>query len=222
MIVLALDTTGDTCGVALASCTSAGMNLIELREVFGSNVHDARIAELTQGVLSGGNVLIEDVDLVAVSAGPGSFTGTRIGVSFAKGLTLSGRPQLMLVDTARALAGAAHEIAIAAGRRGVMVVIPSHQDMVYTDSYVLADTGDLVRSPFDSPRLQRISEIEEHCCDERVLVCGPGAGACTPSPISGLTRLSARFIAREACRHPVFDNPLTAEPLYRQEFKGRY
>lgn len=224
MIVLALETTGATCGVALASCTPSGMQLIALHEVFGNNIHDARLAGLTQSVLSDGNCTLDDVDLVAVSAGPGSFTGTRIGVSFAKGLTMWGRPQLMLVDTSLALAGAADEVARAIGARGITVIIPSHQDMVYADHFTLDDDPNprYQRATQIGPTVQKISTIDARLLDATNVVCGPGAARCHPSPISGLTRLSARFIAREACRQPLHHDPLTAEPLYRQEFVGRH
>jgi tRNA threonylcarbamoyladenosine biosynthesis protein TsaB len=58
-------------------------------------------------VLDDAGVAVADVGAVAISIGPGSFTGLRIGLSFAKGLAYAGRIPLVAVPTLEALALAA-------------------------------------------------------------------------------------------------------------------
>lgn len=222
MIILALETTGNTCGAAVASCVEGQFVLKGLAEIHEENVHDERLASLVQQVLAATDLRITDVDLVAVSGGPGSFTGTRIGVSFAKGLTLFGQPALAVIDTCESLAQAAVEVARAAGRSRIAVAIPSHRALYYVDHFDVVDA--LITRPHGhtAPRLLPISEIDV----TDALVCGPGARDVDPAAVSGLTRLSARFVALRACMllragTLVPDDPHTAEPLYRQEFTGR-
>jgi tRNA threonylcarbamoyladenosine biosynthesis protein TsaB len=59
---------------------------IALRESVGERNHAARVAVFTDEVLAEAGVAASGLNAVAVSKGPGSYTGLRIGVSFAKGL----------------------------------------------------------------------------------------------------------------------------------------
>lgn len=224
MKILAIETTGQTCGVCIVSTEpQAPFQLMAIHELYREHVHDAQLAVLVETALTSAEMSISDVDVVAVSGGPGSFTGTRIGVSLAKGLCYTNAPRLVVVDTMHAMAEAAKEVAVAADRETVHIVIPSHRDLVYTTAY---------RVQHDAALMQRLVEITLAPINDvrssigADMVCGPGASLVSDSPISGLTRLSSRFVALRAVREirhdtVVFADPLTAEPLYRQEFVGR-
>jgi tRNA threonylcarbamoyladenosine biosynthesis protein TsaB len=80
--ILCIETGTDTCSVALASRGE----LVALRESHGERDHAARVAVYTTEVLSEAGFSMADLSAVAVSRGPGSYTGLRIGVSFAKGV----------------------------------------------------------------------------------------------------------------------------------------
>lgn len=84
---------------------SDGENLITLKED-GSDkyTHAEKLHVFIEGVLSQGGIKFSDLDAVAVSEGPGSYTGLRIGVSSAKGMAYALGIPLIAVNTLRAMA----------------------------------------------------------------------------------------------------------------------
>jgi tRNA threonylcarbamoyladenosine biosynthesis protein TsaB len=69
-----------------------------------SRAHAASLPGLVERVLADAGHQLDDVEAVAVSIGPGSFTGLRVGVAFAKGLAFAGGVPVVAVPTLEALA----------------------------------------------------------------------------------------------------------------------
>lgn len=84
MLVLGINTVGDTCEAALVE----GGVIASLSEPM-SNGHDARLAPLVERLMREAGQAFGDLRRIAVVAGPGSFTGVRVGVAFARGLSLA-------------------------------------------------------------------------------------------------------------------------------------
>lgn len=213
--LLAIETSGSVCSVAV----SIDGNLTSSIEILRPNVHDAVLAQTVQQACQAAGVRVADVDLVAVSSGPGSFTGLRIGVSMAKGLSAASGAKLLGVPSTTALLHAATEVAERCGAKEILAIIPSHQDLYYVARSDVSDKMHLA-----GVSLVRASSLSEMATTSTMVV-GPGANAIEPSPISGLTRHSARFVAFAAWRllqggHPT-DDPLTFGPEYFQEFQPR-
>lgn len=110
--------------------------------------HAARLPELVGRALEEAGVAMRDVGALAVSVGPGSFTGLRVGLSFAKGLAFSSELQLVGVATLEALAAGAPESA-----RTIAVVLDARRGETYVaifrseDEAVERVSDDLSLSP---------------------------------------------------------------------------
>jgi len=94
-MILCLETSTELCSVAL--CTVSGVTAVkESRE---EKSHATRLTIIIEELLSSAGIRVTDLEAVAVSKGPGSYTGLRIGVSVAKGITYAASIPLIGVDT---------------------------------------------------------------------------------------------------------------------------
>ncbi len=98
--VLAIETSQSLCGVCLYF---ADDNYFE-SNIFQKNIHAEKLFELIDSVLQSANVKVNELSSVAVSSGPGSFTGLRIGMSAAKGIAFGSSLPIVPVPTFEALA----------------------------------------------------------------------------------------------------------------------
>jgi tRNA threonylcarbamoyladenosine biosynthesis protein TsaB len=98
-IILHLETSTRMCSVALSS----GGKLIAWKEQGGEYTHAENLTLFIQSVFDTAGIQIKDIDAVAVSKGPGSYTGIRIGVSVAKGLCYALEKPLLAIGTLEAL-----------------------------------------------------------------------------------------------------------------------
>lgn len=99
-MILCLETATSTCSVAL----NHGEQTLALRECQGQNAHSEKITLFVKEVMDEVGIGYDQLDAVAVSQGPGSYTGLRIGVSTAKGICYAAGLRLMAVDTLHAMA----------------------------------------------------------------------------------------------------------------------
>jgi tRNA threonylcarbamoyladenosine biosynthesis protein TsaB len=100
MRILAIDTATWNCSVALVQ---GGVVLAERAERTSSN-HAGTLPRLVEETLAAARARLERGDAIAVTIGPGSFTGLRIALSFAKGLAFAGGYRMIGVPTLDAMA----------------------------------------------------------------------------------------------------------------------
>ena len=100
MKILALDTSATVATVAVTD------DLTPLAEytVNNKNTHSETLLPMIESVLAALSMKISDIDLFALSAGPGSFTGVRIGAATIKGLAFGSKKPCAEVSTLEALA----------------------------------------------------------------------------------------------------------------------
>lgn len=100
MLVLGIETATRTGGVAVVSDTGVLAEYTLNIEV----THSERLMATVDRVLSDTGITVRSIDGIAVSVGPGSFTGLRIGISTVKGLAFTTGLPVSAVPTLRALA----------------------------------------------------------------------------------------------------------------------
>lgn len=94
-LILNIETSGYTCSVAI----SEDDEVILAKETDEKNSHSVKLAPLTNELIKTLNLKPDQLNAVAISRGPGSYTGLRIGTSFAKGLCYSLNIPLLAIDT---------------------------------------------------------------------------------------------------------------------------
>ena len=101
MKILALDSTANTSTVAVLE----NEKLLALYTANIKNTHSETLLPMVKSVFSTLRLTVDDIDAFAVSEGPGSFTGVRIGVATVKGLAFGKDKKCVGVSTIEAMAG---------------------------------------------------------------------------------------------------------------------
>jgi tRNA threonylcarbamoyladenosine biosynthesis protein TsaB len=99
-LILLIETATEVCSVGLAM----DGQIIALKETAQGNSHSANLAVFIDEVLKQASITPKELNAVAVSKGPGSYTGLRIGVSSAKGLCYGLNIPLISVNTLKSMA----------------------------------------------------------------------------------------------------------------------
>lgn len=112
--------------------------------------HSATLLPMIKSVLEKCNLTTDDIDLVAVTEGPGSFSGLRIGVTTAKTLAYAANKKTVGVSTLLALAAA-----IPFSDKYICPIMDARRDQVYNAIYKYNGTG------FDEIRAPRAVSVDE-------------------------------------------------------------
>lgn len=179
MIVLALDT-------ALAACSAAVARDGEVLAAMSEPMlrgHQERLAPMIQAVMAEAGLPFAALDRVGVTVGPGSFTGLRVGLAFAKGLGLA-------LD--RPCVGVGSLEALAASERGpglIAAVIDARRGQVYLQAF---EAGESVMAPDVLPVETAVARLAELWRGGPLRLIGPGA------PLLGGISPEAAVIERSA------------------------
>lgn len=206
--ILSIETSGKTCGIAL----SYGGELIAEYTSFESNEHDRLLAEYIRRILSDFSISVSDLEAVAVSSGPGSFTGLRIGVAMAKSLCFEDNPKLIGIPTLEAFAYKSAENN--EEQKSIVSIIPSHKNLIYLQEF------DNQANSIEEIKILEIVEIDSTQFANKIL-CGTGANKVNHT-IKDNTKNDVKNIASLAYKYyksNKFENVDDFNPFYIQEFK---
>ena len=104
-LILLIETATEICSIGL----SDGDTLLALKESEKPYSHVSQITLLIDACLKKAGTTIAELDAVAVSSGPGSYTALRVGTAAAKGICYALEKPLLVVDTLKSLAMASAE-----------------------------------------------------------------------------------------------------------------
>ena len=99
-VILQIETATTSCSVALAIDGS----VFAFKQINERNIHAEVITLFIDELVMAAGLTYDDIDAIAVSSGPGSYTGLRIGVSTAKGLCFALNKPLIAIETLEAMA----------------------------------------------------------------------------------------------------------------------
>lgn len=126
--ILSLETSSSVCSVALHQDQA----LLSYAELQMEKSHSSHITVMVQQVLEYAGVRLEQLDAVAVSGGPGSYTGLRIGSGTAKGLCFSLDKPLLSVSTLASMAQQVISVTPAPDRYLFCPMLDARRSEVYT------------------------------------------------------------------------------------------
>lgn len=205
MTILNIETSTDVCSVAV---TYDGMVLCH-REDFSGHNHATMLSGFIKDCLDHIAAHEMKLDAVAVSIGPGSYTGLRIGLSEAKGLCYALNIPLIGIDTLKIMAVEVmftHEIE---GNELFVPMIDARRMEVYTAVYDMA--LDTLVAP--TPLILTPEAFDAYLADRKLLIFGNGSDKARDV----ITSPNAEFVAGV---HPLASNmlPLAEKAFMQKDF----
>jgi tRNA threonylcarbamoyl adenosine modification protein YeaZ len=219
MKMLAFDTCFDACSAAVSR--GDGSPVVAARQLMRRG-HAEALMPMIDRVMNEAGLAFGELDRFAVTNGPGTFTGTRLGIAASLGLSLVNATP---VATASSLAVIARFAAVALGDRlagsdGIAVIRDARRDRVY---FEVTDTAG---RPLEGPRLATLDEAIAALEGRDLFAFGSGVAvlaaragrplrsiqACWPtSPFEGVEEPDARYLVDLA---PGLEASLDPAPLY--------
>ena len=168
-VILSIETSGRYCSVAL----NRGQTLLAERSSPGEYDHSAMLVPQIREVLDEARVAVDDIMVVALSAGPGSYTGLRVGTSTAKAICYAAGIPLLAIDTLEAVARVGRETQ--PGADMYFPVLDARRQEVYIAAF---DARGERLLPDMAIELQRSTFERLINAGEQIVICGPAAGKC--------------------------------------------
>jgi len=221
-IILNLETATQICSVVLAK----DGEVLAKRELNEKNVHAEVLTPFIEEVVQEVGLKLQDLDAIAVSKGPGSYTGLRIGVSTAKGLCYSLDKSLISVGTLESLANiAAHKLADSLTlHHHIYPMIDARRMEVYTAPF----SSDLKQLSEVAPLIFDENTFADLSIDQKLILVGNGSSK-TKELFSDNPQIEIHDkilcsaegmikIAEEKYSKQDFEDVAYFEPFYLKEF----
>jgi tRNA threonylcarbamoyladenosine biosynthesis protein TsaB len=216
MLILNIETSTDVGSVSLSRDGHCWI----LREDRETGDHAKQLTIFIQEVLDALSLSLNDIDALALSTGPGSYTGLRIGASVAKGICYTLQKPLIAVDTLKAMAYGV-QLLENPGQNDIIIAV---QDARRMDAYAAVYSADLetLRAPFFLT-LEADSFADMMPDGARIFVCGNAAEKWSsllsnPSIVFSSVKMpSSRFmekISYEMYNANQFEDYAYYEPFY--------
>jgi tRNA threonylcarbamoyladenosine biosynthesis protein TsaB len=183
MLVLGLDTCLNACSVAVLD----GDRVLAHASETMARGHQERLAPMAQAVMAAAHLPFASLERIGATVGPGSFTGLRVGVAFAKGLASALAIPAVGVGALEALAAEA-----AQSQKGGLVaaVIDARRDQLYLQVF---EAGVPLMAPDVLPLGTAAARLAELAMGRDVTLVGSGA------PLLAQAAPGARVLTPDGC-----------------------
>lgn len=134
--------------------------------------HSTTLIPMTEELLKTANLTLKNIDYFAVSVGPGSFTGLRIGISAIKGISLAENKPCVAVSSLEAIAyNFIHTNTL------VCAVIDARCNRFFTAIFKCNKNGSIKRLSEDKVLSYEeiVEELNKNYCNESIVLAGDGA-----------------------------------------------
>jgi tRNA threonylcarbamoyladenosine biosynthesis protein TsaB len=202
MLVLAIDTSGSGCAAAVYD-GAAGEVLARAGADIGRG-HAERLMDFVDQALLASDRQLAEIDRIAVTIGPGSFTGIRVGVAAARGLALAlGKPAVG-ISTLQLVAESARE---KQPSRPVLAVIDAKRDEVYVQAFTARG------EPGGEPEILPLGAARDRFSGFAGVLCGSGVPlVAAAETVGGPDEIDIALVGRlGAAADPASAKP---KPLY--------
>jgi tRNA threonylcarbamoyladenosine biosynthesis protein TsaB len=199
MIVLGLDTCLAACSVAVLD----GERVIAARAEVMARGHQERLAPMAQAVMAEAGLPFAALKRIGVTVGPGSFTGLRVGVAFAKGLAAALDVPAVGIGTLEALA--------AQGQGLVFAAIDARRDQLYLQAF---EDGQPLMAPDALHCDVAAARLAEIAGGRPLTLVGSGAPLLAPTVPGARTLTAEGADARDVARLAAVRSPAPLKPLY--------
>ncbi len=211
-MLAAIETTGESCAVAVLDREKL---LVEFRAEM-PRAHDRLLASFFRGALNTCGLKPDEINALALSVGPGSYTGIRIGMSFAIGFASAVGVPITPVSTLDSIAWNARSVGEVGGRNRVLSLIPDRRGDLYAALYEIHSDFRCLTAPYNLP-IEELTPL----LDENVFAAGPGAELiekayddCIAHETLRLTAVAVAEYGHELFRRGVALSPDQVKPLY--------
>jgi tRNA threonylcarbamoyladenosine biosynthesis protein TsaB len=218
-LILNIETATEICSVSLAE----NGKLIALKEDIEGQQHAKLLTVLIAEMFREKNISIKELNAVAVSKGPGSYTGLRIGVSAAKGIAYAADIPLLAINTLQAMALGVSKSQNFEAETWFCPMIDARRMEVYTAFFDLQNNlrRDIAAEIIDE------NSFSEFLKDRKIVFHGNGATKCnkiiqSPNAVFLETLgCSASYMVElsyHAFRNKQFADIAYFEPFYLKDF----
>lgn len=174
MYILSLDTTAKTAAAGIIRSDGEKLMPCVTSQVNSTLTHSESLLPMIDFCLKNAHISLDDISCIAVSAGPGSFTGVRIGISAVKGLAFGRDIECIGVSTLHALALNADD-----EKRGSIIcpVMDARRNQFYNALFSCSTNGSVKRLCSDRAISfdELCAELETKYGKKNIIIVGDGA-----------------------------------------------
>jgi len=222
-VIISIESSASTCGVAVFQRE----NLLCEYNIFRANQHDKMLAVLIERTLLDLDFKMNEIDCIAVSSGPGSFTGLRIGAALAKGIRYENQPKFIAVPTLEAVAFSLVNIAKNCNTNQILTLSKSHKNFYYYQIFDLEAKAksEIVFTELEKIEIDNISQtfVCGNFEEDELLSCFKTNGYTeTEKTIKQSKGIFPSYIAKLAYKMYLDENFTKSEeftPIYVQDFQ---